>query len=340
MKALVTLVGAQGDAIARALAVTVGLRGRGHEVVVLGSLDPLLREAFEATGAVLTDKVPASGFDAAAIFSLGAPDRLAALARQMPTVLLLHESMLELMSLKGDLVHWVSLVRAARSRVFLSEYQRDKVFGSFTAGLDSRQLAVWSPSASPLAQPLKTRPEKDHFGIVIGGGFTSNRRAQDVVAAGERLREFNLVFTFVGDASGLANLPEGTRKVLARHPGRYVVAGVRTPAQTVALLQANDLYIEASADAIDPVCMIDAAACRLPLLISDIEPFAREWANGINCLKFPVNRPDFLASLTRMILQDDVLRNSIADEAKASAQRRGNDRYTAQTVQLIESFKK
>lgn len=340
MRVLVCLVGAQGDAVARALTIGRRLRERGHELAFLGEFIPAVETEIARIGAVLVRQATAEHYDVALMASLGGPDRLGALARKLPTLLLVQECMPEVMSLKGDFIHWVTLFRNARAAVFMSEYQRDKVFGSFISGVDPSRLLVvpCGPEASAL-EPRQPKP-KDYFGIVATGAVASHRRFQDVIAAGERLRDFNLQFTFVGDARAMSLLPEGTRKVIQRHPGRYVFTGAKSPAETLALIRQADLFCHAMIEDAWPQSVWDAAASGLPLMLSDVEAYSRDWTNGINCLKFPVNRPDFMASLMRLMLQDDVLRNSLAAAAQATARKYPVERFTSQVVQLLESFKR
>jgi glycosyltransferase involved in cell wall biosynthesis len=340
MRLLICLVGAQGDSVGRALHLGRQLRGRGHELTFLGEFSPAIEAEVAALGGACTRQASPEAFDAAVMMSLGAPDRLAGLARKLPSVLLVQECLLEVMALKGDFVHWVSLFRAATRVVFHSEHQRDKVFGSFISGLDASRMLVLPGGADPSTAAPRQNPPKDYFGVVMAGIAGSHRRVADVVAAGERLRDHNLLFTFIGDERAAASWPEGTRKVVQRNPGRYVVTGAQTPAQTLALIRRNDLLVQAAVDDAWPQALLDAAATGLPLLLSDIEPFSRHWTNGINCLKFPLERPDFLASLLRMVLHDDVLRNNLAANGQATVGKFPAERHLAQTMQLVESLKK
>lgn len=341
MRLLLSLIGAQGDALARALGVGRRLRERGHELVFLGEFGAGVQMELARMGAAVVRQAQPEGFDAALMFSLGAPDRMAALARKLPTVLLVQESQLELMALKGDFVHWVSLFRAARRIVFLSEHQRDKVFASFLTGIDDAHVAVWHGTAAPAAWEPAPPQAKDYFGVVMCAGTGPQWRVQDLIAAGERLRDFSLLFTFVGPEGLAASLPDGARKVAERHPGRYTFVAPATPADMLTLIRRNDLYCESSADAACPQPVLDAAASRLPVMLADIAPLARDWVNGVNCLKFPVNRPDFLAALLRMLLQDDVLRNTLADAAQATVRRFGSaDAYVDQVARLVETLRR
>lgn len=340
MKVLVCLVGAQGDAVARALMLGRRLRERGHELAFLGEFIPAVEAEIARIGATSVKQAAAEQYDAALMCSLGGPDRLSALARKLPSLLVVQESMPEVMGLKGDFVHWVTLFRNARVAVFMSDYQRDKVFGSFVSGVDPARLAVVPCGPDAAAFEPRQPKSKDFFGIVATGAIASHRRFQDVIAAGERLRDFNLQVTFVGDTRAMSLLPEGTRKIVQRHPGRYVFTGPKSPAETLALIRQADLYCHAMVEDAWPQSVWDAAASGLPLMLSDVEAYSRDWINGINCLKFPINRPDFMASLMRMLLQDDVLRNTLAAAAHATARKYPTERFTAQVVHLLENLKR
>jgi len=60
--------------------------------------------------------------------------------------------------------------------------------------------------------------------------------------------------------------------------------------------------------------------------------------HGVNCLKFPINRPDFLASTIRMVLQDDALRTSLSQAAQQTARRFSSERYFDTIVRSVEAL--
>jgi glycosyltransferase involved in cell wall biosynthesis len=340
MKLLVSLLGAQSEAVARAIELGKQLRGRGHSLDYLGNFAQADLAEIQALGASVIQQISNEPYDAMLVASLGGPERLAQLARRVPTVLLVQESMLDLMSLKGDFVHWVSLFRAARGIVFMTEQQRDKVFASFVTGLEPSRLVTLACGAPAEAFAPRTGKPKDFFGIAMSAPVVASKYQQDLISAGERLRDFNLIFTFIGDNSQVASLPEGIRKIIERHPERYVFTGAKTGAQTLQLLRDNDLYCHTSSDEGWSQAVINAAAIGLPLMLSEIDAFAGTWINGVNCLKFPISKPDFLASSLRMILQDDVLRASLGQAAQNTAKRYSADRYASVVTQLLESTKK
>jgi hypothetical protein len=72
-------------------------------------------------------------------------------------------------------------------------------------------------------------------------------------------------------------------------------------------------------------------------MLSDIDAFNTPWKNGINCLKFPVNSPNFIASSIRMLLQDDVLRSNLSSMGQVTAQRYSYENYFNQVINLAES---
>jgi len=234
-------------------------------------------------------------FDAVLVAALGGPERLASIARRLPTLVWVQESFLDLMALKGDFVHWVSMFRMAKRIVFLTERQKDKTFASFTAGLDDKSVVLACGAPADIGK-LRVPVEKEHFSVVMHAPVLPHKRQQDLIAVGERLRDYNLSFTFIGENQGLAAMPEGMRKIVERHPDRYNFVGYQTGAQTRALLAKSDLYVHTSSDEAWPQSVIDAAAMGMPLMLSEIEAFSKLWVHGVNCLKFPTNNPDFLAS--------------------------------------------
>ena len=338
MRILVSLLGAQGDAVARATALGKLLTARGHSLTFLGDFPENALQEITALPAQAVEQVSDQQFDALLVAALGGPERLASIARRLPTLVWVQESFLDLMALKGDFVHWVTLFRLAKRIVFMTELQKDKTFASFTAGLDDKILAMASGAPLDIAK-LRVPTEKDHLGVVMHAPVLPHKRQQDLIAAGERLRDYNLSFTFIGEKQGLAHMPDGVRKIIERHPDRYNFVGYQTASQTRALLAKNDLYVHTSSDEAWPQTVIDAAAMGMPLMLSEIEAFSRLWVHGVNCLKFPTNNPDFLASSLRMVLQDDVLRNTLSVQATNSSKRFSEQRFYGAMLQMVEGLK-
>lgn len=337
MRILVSLLGAQGDAIARATELGKQLTARGHSLAFLGDFPENAMQEIAAIPAQALKQVSDQKFDAVLVAALGGPERLASIARRLPTLVWVQESFLDLMALKGDFVHWVSMFRMAKRIVFLTERQKDKTFASFTAGLDDKSVVLACGAPADIGK-LRVPVEKEHFSVVMHAPVLPHKRQQDLIAVGERLRDYNLSFTFIGENQGLAAMPEGMRKIVERHPDRYNFVGYQTGAQTRALLAKSDLYVHTSSDEAWPQSVIDAAAMGMPLMLSEIEAFSKLWVHGVNCLKFPTNNPDFLASSLRMVLQDDVLRNNLSLQAANTAKRFSEQRFYGAMVQMVEGL--
>ena len=338
MRVLITLVGAQTEAVTRGIELGRQLKARGHTVSFLGAFPDVVQAAIRDMGAEAVTQVIAEQHDAAVIASMAAPDRMTQVARKLKSVVIAQESLLDLMTLKGDIAHWVGLFRSAARVVFLSQRQQEKVFAPFISGVDPARILVLPCGASKAAFEPRARADKDFFSILTSGPVVQHRRQQDLIAAGERLRDFSLVFTLMGDTSGLASLGDSTQKVVERHPVRYVLAGPRWGSAALSLLREQDMYVHTAADEAWSQAVIDSAAAGLPLVLSDIEAFAETWVHGVNCLKFPINRPDFLASTIRMVLQDDALRTSLSQAGQQTARRFSAERYFDTVVRAIEAL--
>ncbi len=338
MRILITLVGAQAEAVSRGVELGRQLRARSHTVSFLGAFPEPVLGAIRDMGAEAVSQVIAEQFDGAVIASMAAPDRMSQVARKVKSVVIAQESLLDLMSLKGDIAHWVGLFRSAARVVFLSQRQQEKVFAPFISGVDSARIMVLPCGPAKAAFEAKPRVEKDFFSIATSGPVVQHRRQQDLIAAGERLRDFSLVFTLMGDASALASLGDSTQKVVERHPARYILAGPRWGSGALTLLREQDMYVHTAADEAWSQAVVDSAAAGIPLVLSDIEAFSEHWIHGVNCLKFPINRPDFLASTIRMVLQDDALRTSLSQAAQQTARRFSAERYFDTVVRSIEAL--
>jgi glycosyltransferase involved in cell wall biosynthesis len=338
MRILITLVGAQAEAVSRAVELGRQLQARQHVVSFLGAFPEPVLGAIRDMGAQAVTQVVAEQHDAAVIASMAAPDRMMQVARKIKSLVIAQESLLDLMSLKGDIAHWVGLFRSAARVVFLSQRQQDKVFAPFIIGVDPARIMVLPCGSPKAAFEPRARVDKDFFSIATSGPVVQHRRQQDLIAAGERLRDFGLVFTLIGDATSVSSLGEPTQKVVERHPARYVLAGARWGSGALSLLREQDMYVHTAADEAWSQAVVDSAAAGMPLVLSDIEAFSETWVHGVNCLKFPINRPDFLASTIRMVLQDDALRTSLSQAAQQTARRFSSERYFDTIVRSVEAL--
>lgn len=337
MKILFSLLAAQDEAVNKSIELGKRLVQRSHQVTFLGNFRPEIGAILKEQGIAFSENIHDEVFNGMFVASLGAPGEFANLAQKVPSILLVNECANDMMSLRGDFIHWTNLFRTAKASIFATELQRDRVFSSYLNGVDPGRIFVLPCGAAPKYFTGRKLFERDYFEVVMSSPILPYTGQRELIATGERLRDFKLIFTFIGDASKLDSLPAGTRKIIEKSPERYQIMGSKTEAETFDILSKADLYAHATADCSWPQGLIDSAALGLPVMLSDIDAFNNPWKNGINCLKFPVNSPNFIASSMRMLLQDDVLRSNLSSMAQVTAQRYSYENYYNQVINLAES---
>ena len=93
MKLLCSLLGAQGDVIARVTQLGRLLTARGHSLTFLGDFPENVLQEIAAMPAQAVKQVSDQKFDALLIGSLGGPDRLAQIAKRLPSLILVQEGL-------------------------------------------------------------------------------------------------------------------------------------------------------------------------------------------------------------------------------------------------------
>ena len=337
MKILFSLLAAQDEAVNSSIELAKRLIKRSHQVTFLGTFRPEIIAILNEHQIQFSENIKDEVFGGMFVASLGAPGEFANLAQKVPSILLVQECANDMMNLRGDFIHWTNLFRSAKASIFATEQQRDRVFSSYLNGVDPTRIFVLSSGAAPKYFTGRKLFERDYFEVVMSSPILAYTGQREMIATGERLRDYKLIFTFIGDTSKIDMLPEGTRKIIEKSPERYQMLGSKTEQETFEIMSKADLYMHATADCSWPLGVIDAAALGLPLMLSDIDGFNNPWKNGVNCLKFPVNSPNFIASSIRMLLQDDVLRSNLSSMAQATAQRYSYENYYNQVINLAES---
>jgi glycosyltransferase involved in cell wall biosynthesis len=163
---------------------------------------------------------------------------------------------------------------------------------------------------------------------INGPKILSNRKLERVYNIEMLLDAFSLVQDSLADAR-LSIVGNGSlRKALIARAkksfaGRHVTFTAEVEHKDVPeLLCSHDIYVSVSLSDTTSVSLLEAMACGVFPIVSDI-PANREWIqNGENGLLVPVNRPDILAEAIKTAWNDRALReNSQRINAEIIAQR-------------------
>src|SRR5439155_15063008 len=86
-------------------------------------------------------------------------------------------------------------------------------------------------------------------------------------------------------------------------------------------LLSADVFCLPSSDESQPIAPLEAAALRVPCLLTDLPPYAGTWRHGENCLLSPVGDVSLLQWYLRASLEDMTVRNRVIAGAKSLADR-------------------
>lgn len=156
---------------------------------------------------------------------------------------------------------------------------------------------------------------------------------------------------------GLKTLIGGMKKVLDEHDAYFVFAGPgdsrpweeMIKAQGISredysflghishekiplLYQKSDIFVLPSFTESCPITIIEAMACGLPVIASDVGGVSEIIAQGKDGMLIEPGNPDQLADSILLLLKDDWLRNNLAKEARAKAEERFSSEKMAEST--------
>ena len=89
-------------------------------------------------------------------------------------------------------------------------------------------------------------------------------------------------------------------------------------------LAASDLYVSSSLSDGTSVCLLEAMACGLPVVVTDVDAILEWVTNGENGLVVPKKSPDALANAICTLLEDDNLRRAFGSRNYKIAKERAS----------------
>jgi glycosyltransferase involved in cell wall biosynthesis len=142
--------------------------------------------------------------------------------------------------------------------------------------------------------------------------------------------EQKVKFLIVGGGSKTPNL-----KRLAEKQGvleKVVFTGKTSRKKVLQYLQLSDLYVSTSLSDGTSASLLEAMACKIPPIVTDI-PGNREWIkNGENGLLFPVKDYKALAENIIKLLKDDATKKSLGKKAHDTVVKKANWRKNSKLL--------
>lgn len=329
----------------RVLIVTHEFAGSGAAVMLDALLDHWLRDhgwqvdlyrfdprlpipgTLTGAGARIVDRINPDEYALALANSVAQPHLVRAVARQLaervPCMLWVHEGGAPLWHSDLKAAEWRDLFAAFALVVFQTPWQRDKVFASFIAPLDSRRVAI-VPNGLPPFATAPSPPERPADGrrrVIFLGNLQPRKRPQDLAIAVERLGRTDIECVFAGSAGLLGPWARDlTRLVEARHSD-FRLLGEMPRAAALAQLAASDLLCLPSAEESQALVLLEAASLGIPFCSADLPCYGGIWQHGRDCLLYPVGKTDLLALQLSALLDSEAMRRSLAAEARRTARR-------------------
>lgn len=267
-------------------------RAAGHSLAVVG-LNPEpgpIRDAYQARGVPVLPQPKLADFDVALFNTICAAYSLRRAASSIKTVWLIHETdagVRELLTISGSHLAFAE----ATAVVFMAAYQRDTVYRSFIYKLDPNKFFVIPPTIN-IGTPRCAPREKGRFRIVSVGTVHLCKRQSDLVKAVKRLGQPSVECIIIGKVFELGAEAEA---IVAANPRQFKVLGELSNEDTLAWLNSADAFCLPSESECQPVSILEAAALRKPMVLSDLDVYEGIWRHGHNCLMFPVGDIELLS---------------------------------------------
>jgi len=115
---------------------------------------------------------------------------------------------------------------------------------------------------------------------------------------------------------------------------KVIFTGMLNESELASFLQGLDIYVHASFGETMSTAIMQAMACGLPIIASDVEGINNMVSDNINGLLVPVRDAQKMAGLLNKLVADQTLRNSLSHAARDYAERNFSNH------QMFESYKK
>jgi glycosyltransferase involved in cell wall biosynthesis len=136
----------------------------------------------------------------------------------------------------------------------------------------------------------------DRFNIVCVGRLISRKNPATVLRAFNRLHDPHSTLVYVGDGDLRQHLLDEARRVGVEE--RVTVTGVVQRDDVYRCIAQGDVWVSASRGEGLPIAVLEAMACGLPVILSDIPPHS-EIAAGVDFV--PLIAPDDVDGFTRQL---------------------------------------
>jgi len=172
----------------------------------------------------------------------------------------------------------------------------------------------------------------EQFTVISSGNVIPRKGVIDFAEAARALPQFN--FVWYGQHWGLlAFHPRMERKIRESSQNLFMPGFVY---DMQAALSGGDLFFFPSYGENQPMALLEAAVCGLPLIVRDLPEYRGWLEDGENCLKGSC-KEEFIELIER-VAADEKLREKLAQGARATAEEYSLERVGARLMQLYSSL--
>ena len=239
---------------------------------------------------------------------------------EVPAVLWVHEGETVLHNYTGNLGQWSATFAKYSQIIFQTRWQSDVVYKSLVYKIPPERIKIIPNGVRDLSAWLPKTPKptpQSETKVITLGSLTSRKRPQDVaIAVAQLAQSLAISVDFVGDMSRLSSIGEDFIRYKEKNlPCHHWIGPLKPEAALTQLAQA-DLYCSPSADESYPLAPMEAAALRVPIVMTDLAPYPYiGWQHEHNCLLYPVGDIPALQNALRRMATEPALRQRLIDNA-------------------------
>jgi len=207
----------------------------------------------------------------------------------------------------GDCV----LTPSARAKEMLRSKGLKSPIAVVSNGVDEERLRF-----SPQKRQSKRRElSLARFTVVSAGNVIPRKGILDFIETAQMLPQYDFVWYGQRWNRLLAFHPMLERKIRRRPPNLQLPGFVH---DIQAALSAGDLFFFPSWGENQPLALLEAASCGLPLVVRDLPEYRGFLEDGVNCLKGRTNE-EFVELIER-VAEDEGLRERLSQGARRTAE--------------------
>lgn len=204
-------------------------------------------------------------------------------------------------------------------------------FRSFLPGFPAEQISIipYAIRAAELgdAQPCDVRPQPDgKIRIAFVGSFGGRKRPGDLARAVLNLRDPRVVCCFVGEVH---QGDDEVERLVLDNPGIFTRTGAVSQSEVQQIYRSTDIFCLPSSDESFGIAALEAAAHKIPVVLSDLECYEGLWRHGRNCLIHPVGDVRLLNAYLKVLIDAPDMRARLGASGAKIARMYSHKRFNA-----------